>query len=107
MWGWLFVALLAFAAYCTHVGIVVHVHQQHPDRMIALPSGAAALTWTVLSLTPDVELATSSGTATIAIGTERWLFAVFALLAGLWLAGYVLGIFPEQEHDLEDLDHAR
>lgn len=91
MWAWLYVALFAFATATTYWGVIVH-ETGRDDRMVVFPSGMAAAAWTFLALTPELVL--DDGTA-VTLGAERWLFAAFALLCGMWLTGVVLGIFPE------------
>lgn len=92
MWGLLYVALLVLATAMTYWGVVVHGGRRDP-RMIVAPSGIASATWALLAITPEVVL--DDGT-TITLGAERWVFTACALICGVWLAGYVLGIFPEE-----------
>lgn len=96
MWGLLYLGLLALAAGGTYLGLV-------DQRRMVVPSGVAGATFAVLSLTPEVVVGTSSGSTTIGIGPERFLFIALSLLTTIWLIGVVLGIFPEDE--LEDADN--
>lgn len=103
MWGLLYLALLGVGLWTTYVGVLVHRTKESDDRMRILPSAVAALAWVVLALTPSVQVADGAGgTLSIALGAERWLFGVLALLTTLWLAGVVIGVFPEDDVEVRE-----
>lgn len=92
MWGWLYIAVGAFAATMTWAYAV-------REQAIVFSSVAAALAWALLSITPEIILVDGNGdTVTMTVGPLRWLLAGLALLSFVALAGAIVGVYPEESH---------
>lgn len=91
MWGWLFIALGAFATATTWAYAV-------REQAIVFSAAMATLAWAILSLQPEIVLISQaeSGTLTIELGAIRWLLASLAMLSILALFGAILGVYPEK-----------
>jgi len=88
MWGWLFVAIGAFAAVMTWAFAV-------REAAVIFTTSMSTVAWALLALQPEIELVDGGATVALELGAVRWLLAACALLSMIAMVGAVLGIYPE------------
>ena len=94
MWGWLYLATLAFAAGMTVLYLT--------ERAVVFAAGSAAVAWLTLAYQSELEIVSNGGTVAVKLAAIRWLWAAVGLLSLIALVGAILGYYPESETPTEE-----
>lgn len=94
MWGWLFIAIGAFAAVMTWAYAV-------REAAVIFTTSMSTVAWAILALQPEIELVDGGSTVVLELGAVRWLLGALALLSIVAMIGAILGIYPETHPEQE------
>lgn len=95
MWGWLYLAIGAFASVMTWAYAI-------REQATVFTTSMATVAWALLALTRDLELPAGDGSTIVYdVGAARWLLAALALLSLVAMIASILGMYPEAHPETE------